>query len=291
VAHVKHQKLLVLLLLFGITAVGNAYAKTPKRIVSLAPAVTEILYTIGAGDRVVGVTKYCLHPEEARLKPKVGGFTDHNLEAIVLLEPDLVVLTPNSGSKMTSEKLNQLGIQTLVVPLYGLEELTDSFQILGEATGLDARAGSARADLERAIHSIKENNRENEGRNVAFVNWHSPLILPTAGTLEGDLIELVGGSNIVEKWKGRYLKLSIELLIERDPDVIIDASIYEHDIPRDEKITYALHFWNDYGNLNAVANKQVFLLITDLHAVPGPRTPLFAQILNEIVNNPKPTSP
>ena len=279
----KLGRITVLTLLIGFTFhVISAWPKSYARIVSLAPSVTEILFAIGADEKVVGVTTYCEFPPEAKLKPKVGGFTEHNLEAIAVQRPDLVMMVPNRGTKFTYEKLKQLGIELVNVPLYSLNDLVKSYELIGEKVGERERAHELQTQLLEAIDRVRAESAARPRKRVVFVNWHTPLIVPAPGTLEGDIIQLVGGENIVKDASQHYPKLGIEFLFASDPDLIIDTSSHGEEVDRETFKEVVRGFWSKYRELRAVKSSEIYVFRRDVYSVPGPRTVRFIEAMNAL---------
>ena len=265
-----------------LICIPGGFAKSYERIVSLAPSVTEILFAIGADNRLVGVTTYCDFPAEAKQKPKVGGFTEHSLEAIAAQRPDLVMMVPNRGTKFTYEKLKQLGIETSVVPLYSLNDLVRSYDVIGEKVGNAEQARKLQTQLVETIDQARKESAARQPRRVAFVNWHTPLIVPAPGTLEGDVIELVGGENIVKNGSQHYPKLGVEFLFASDPDLIIDTSSHGEDVDREVFKKVVREFWSKYKELRAVKSGDIYVFRRDVYSVPGPRTVRFIEAMNAL---------
>jgi len=273
--------------LFWLTLIlflPQAQADPYQRIVSLAPSVTEILFAVGAGDQVVGVTKYCDRPEEAKSLPKVGGFTDHSLEAIVALKPDLVVMTPNRGTKFTHENLNQIGIESLVLPLYSLEDLDQTLKTAGEKTGNEEGAAKIRQQLNQMKESIREDKEAVSNLRVAFVSWRSPFLLAGNLSLEGSMLEWIGVENIANDSKVRYPRWDIEVLFEKDPDVIIDAESHLRGETLEIRKEQTREFWKRYSGLRAVKEGRVYLVLNTSLPVPGPRSVEFMKLLHKIIH-------
>ena len=274
---------LILISLF-LSTVTVGFAKSYERIVSLAPSITEILFTIGAGDRIVGVTTYCDYPEEAKTKPKVGGFTDQNIEAIVLQKPDLVILTPNRGTKFTYEKLKQINIETLVVPFYSLDDLLKSFELISQKAGNILEAKKIQAQLLETINQVRNQSVSRPKKKVAFVSWHTPLILAAGGTLEGNVVELTGGMNIAQDSPLHYPKFNIEALFTRDPDLIIDTSRMGRKMDFESQKEMVKKFWGQYSELHAVKTGHVYMFKGNVYCAPGPRTVRMIQAVNAILD-------
>ena len=272
------------LILSVFSFIPSGFTKSYERIVSLSPSTTEILFAIGAGDRVVGVTTYCDYPEEAKTRPKVGGFTDHSLEAIVLQKPDLVVITPNRGTKFTYGKLKQIEIESLVIPFYSLNDLVHSFDLIGEKTGTLEKAKKIQAELLEVIDRVRSRSAHRPKRKVAFVSWHTPLILPAKGTLEGDIIELAGGDNMAKDSPLHYPKFGIEAFFDRDPDLIIDASRMGKEMSLKEQKAMVKEFWGQYPELRAVKSGEVYIFKENVYSAPGPRTYRFIEAMAALLD-------
>jgi iron complex transport system substrate-binding protein len=196
----------------------------PGRIVSLAPSLTEILFAIGAGDRVVGVTTYDDFPEAVRSLPRVGGFIDPSVEAILGLKPHIIVCVPNSGGRGRMEALARMGVPVLVLPSYSLEDVFTSISTLGKLTGReDAAAGLVRGMRVR-IRRVRDRTRNLDRPGVLLIYGHKPIVAAGAGSFADRLLEMAGGRNILETSRVRYPTVPLEEVLRLEPDVIIDAS-------------------------------------------------------------------
>jgi len=194
----------------------------PQRIVSLAPSNTEILFALGLGERVVGVTEYCNYPPEALEKEKVGGFSTVDLERVLALEPDLVLASTQTGEE-TVQKLEEMGIPVAVLDPDGLEGVLEDITLVGRLTGTDEQATALTGDLRARMDAVRERTRGLERPAVFYVVWHDPLMGAGSGTFIADLIETAGGENVARDMEG-YQTMSLEVLIERDPEVIIAST-------------------------------------------------------------------
>ena len=144
-----------------------------ERIVSMAPSITQLLFALDLGDRVVGVTRYCHHPAEAKTKPKVGGYLDPNFEAIVSLEPDLVLVIPSSHENRL--RLESLGIRVLEVDQHDVGAVLRSVSTVAEACGVPDRGEALRGELEvdRSSRHRQENQEERKCR-LSKPHRHGP---------------------------------------------------------------------------------------------------------------------
>ena len=223
-----------LLAIFHVFLVTVIYAEVPHRIISLAPNITEILFAMGLGDNIVGVTSFCDYPEKAKEKPKVGGMSNPSLEAILSLNPDIVVMTTDGNPKEIEERLRSLRIKTFVFKARRLHELPDRIRDLGAALGVKSNSDTLAQEIETAINrfagkkqatSINNSSpisRQSTRKNkILFIVWPEPLIVAGRGTAIDDAITLLGGENIASKAKISYPKYSIEEIIHQAPDVIL----------------------------------------------------------------------
>lgn len=214
-------RLLALLTALCCAVVSPGFAgDVPERIVSAAPSTTEILFALGLGDRVVGVTSFCDFPEEAKKKPKIGGMSNPSLEAVVGLKPDVVVVTTDGNPKEFEERVRSLKIRTYIFTARKLSELPRGIRLMGSAFGVKDRAEHVALDIERAIGTYKDRKRQAREKAL-FVIWPEPLIVAGPGTAVDDALTLLGIENIAAKAKAPYPKYSIEEIIHQSPDVII----------------------------------------------------------------------
>ena len=240
-------------------------AETPKRIISLAPNITEILFTLGLGDRVVGVTSFCDFPEEAKNKPKIGGMSNPSLEAVVSLKPDIVVMTTDGNPKEFEERLRAMKIRTYVFRATRLSELPQGVRGLGGALGVKEKAEEFAKTAEAALNNFKSQavNRRSQ-KKILFIVWPEPLVAAGPGTVIDDAINLIGAENMAAKTKTSYPKYSIEEIVRRPPDIIFIGRGVGM-----EKVSQGL--LNRLKNLPVVKNGRVFYVGDYLYRL-GPRT-------------------
>jgi iron complex transport system substrate-binding protein len=196
----------------------------PKRIVSLAPSMTEVLYALGLGDNIVGVTTFCDYPAEAKKKPKIGGMSNPSLEAVISLKPDMVVLTTDGNPREFEERLVSLKINTFVFQARRLAELPQGVRELGTALGVKSRADTLAREIESGTSKIKKSSLVSRPssvkKKVLFIVWPEPLMVAGPGTVIDDAITLLGCENIAGTAKTSYPKYSLEEVIRQAPDVI-----------------------------------------------------------------------
>jgi iron complex transport system substrate-binding protein len=214
-----------------VFALHSAHAeKTPNRIISLAPNITEILFALGLGENIVGVTNFCDYPEKALQKPKVGGMTNPSLEAVVSLRPDIVVMTTDGNQKNFEEKVRSLKIQTYVFKARRISELPQGIRDLGRALGTPDKADLLAREIEGSMNvlSAKSQKPQSKDKSVLFIIWPEPLIVAGPGTAIDDVITLLQASNSASQATVAYPKYSIEEIIRQEPDYIIIGKGHEN---------------------------------------------------------------
>ena len=245
----------------------------PQRIVSLAPAMTEIIFSLGLGERVVGVTTACDRPDEARSRTKIGGMANPSLEAIVVLKPDIVVMTSDGNPKAIAERLRKLGISTHVFTSRRLAEIPAGIREMGQALGAQSAAGRLAKNIEKAIRDVSRSHQEKSsparagvGQKALFVIWPSPLVVAGPGTILDDAMKLSGLNNIAADGTVAYPRFSVEAVIERQPDLILIGKGH------DDMKTLVKGFLKSISMLDAVKKGRVCFMDDALYR-PGSRIP------------------
>ena len=247
----------------------------PQRIVSTAPSITEMLYAIGAGERVVGVTTYCHYPAEAARKQKIGTYLRPDLEAILALRPDLVVVQRNSSNasaRVSALKLNVLELDHDTIP-----GIYDSLERLGRASGTEARAARLVRSIRAELESIRQRTSALPKRRTLFVVGRTPgalenIIAVGRSSYLNEVIELAGGENVFRNSLAAYPKVSLEELLARNPEVIVDMGEMAETIGvTEERKQAVVALWQRYPILEAVKGGRVFAVASDIFVVPGPR--------------------
>jgi len=235
--------------------------------------MTEMLFSLGLGGRVVGVTTACDRPAEARGKTKVGGMANPSLEAIVALKPDLVVMTSDGNPKTIALRLAKLGIATYVFRARRLSELPAGIREMGQALGARPAADRLAKGIETAIRDAGSSQHRKsapalagKGRKVLFVIWANPLIVAGPGTILDDAMRLSGLVNIAADARVPYPRFSLESVIERQPDLILIGKGHS------DMKTLSKGFLKSLGRLDAVRKGRVYFLGDGLYR-PGPRIP------------------
>lgn len=196
--------------------------EAPQRIVSLAPAVTETLFALGLGDKVVGVTNYCDYPAEAKTKPKVGGFSTPSAELVVAAKPDLVLAT--SINENYVPQLENAGLTVVTIESLNLPQVLENIRLIGQVTGASDAANNLTADMQKRIDSIttKVSSLPDEQKPaVYFEIWPDPITTGGSKSFVNSLIVMAGGKNIAGDVEQDWVNLSPEMVLARDPKVAI----------------------------------------------------------------------
>jgi len=244
----------------------------PQRIISTSPALTELLFAIGAGDRIVGVTEFCVFPPEAKEIRKIGGIINPSLETIIGLKADLVVL--GSLNTKLRENLRATAIPTLFVDESGLGDILQNIRKLGEALHLKTEANALVENLAMQIEQVKTEAEAEERKRVMLVVGRSPGSLNDIYVVGGnvfldDLIQLAGGENIFGDLTLQYSKISKEEILARTPEIIVESA---HNIKLTDKKKDAMtNVWGRLSALPAVKNQRIYFLNEDYLLLPGPR--------------------
>lgn len=251
----------------------------PRRIVSLVPGVTEILFAIGAQDALVGVTDFCDYPPEARRKARVGDMLAPNLETLVSLRPDLVVATRSGNREETFDQLKRLGL-----PVYLVDEppgIADVLRLvggLGQLTGRSEAAAAVAAGLERRITAVRERVAGRPHPRVLYVLWPEPLIVPGRGSLVSELIASAGGESVTADQGQGYPRMSLEAAVGRAPEVIILARHGAGTGPA------AREQWQRLESLPAIRNGRLYAADGDLLHRYGPRVVDGLELLARLIH-------
>lgn len=231
----------------------------PQRIVSLASSVTEKLFALGLGERVVGVTTECNYPEEALEKPKMGD-VQIDVEAIVAADPHLIFTM--SGMDEPIQQLRDLGFTVVVVEPATLDDILVWIQRIGDLTGVSEEAEAMIQYMEERMGAIRAKAQEKEESPQVFVEvWNDPIMTIGPGTFIQDIIEMAGGTNMGEDLPQAWATISFEQLLAENPDVIVVV----WDTP--ERV-YERQGWE---GIAALEKEQVYYIHPDFLFRPGPR--------------------
>jgi iron complex transport system substrate-binding protein len=253
-------------------ATAEAPAPSVRRIISLAPSVTEVAFSVGLDEAVVGVTRYCTFPPSARQKAQIGGFVDPNYEAMVDLEPDLVIMTTAHRDHLRN--LERLGLETLVVNHDTLDGIIESITVIGDRCGARGLAAAMRAKLEEHIARIRAKTEGLPRPRVLVAVGRDDLggslnRIYVAEQFYGDLLDIAGGENVIHRSAIATPSLTGEGILQLNPEVVVEI-VPGPSLTIDDTTNLILS-WNSLPQLEAVKEGRVHILSGDYVAIPGPR--------------------
>jgi iron complex transport system substrate-binding protein len=227
-----------------------------RRIISLAPHITELLFSAGAGDAVVGVTEYSDYPAAAKSITRVGGGGSLDLERIIALQPDLVVAWQSGNPNGQVKRLQSLGLTVFMSEPRRLEDVPDTLLRLGRLSGTDAVAAAGANDFNRHYGQLKKRYAQRRAVTVFYQVWEQPLMTVNGEHLISDVIRLCGGRNIFDTLPSLAPQIDVESVLAGDPEVII--------IGADEKNSSLLAAWQRWPKLSAVSHGHVYAIQREL---------------------------
>ena len=237
----------------------------PERIISLAPNLTEIVFAVGAGDRLAGVTSYCDFPAAARSKEKVGDTIQPNLERIIALKPDLVLVSTSSQLERLTDRLDQLSIPVYVTNPRTVEDVISSIRKIGEVAGVRESAESLAQEMEKRIEAVEKRVGNWKRLRVIYVLQTGPLIVPGGNTFLNDLLRIAGADSISSSEAADYPQFSLETAIARAPEAIISQETHGAGGPSDSELRRL------FAVTPAIKNSRIIRVNPDLMTRPGPR--------------------
>jgi iron complex transport system substrate-binding protein len=269
----NHRKRIITVYLFAASLIvlcchntfaADVPASGPQRVVSLAPSVTETLFALGFGDRVVGVTTYCDYPPEARRLPKIGGFTNPSLEAIVATRPDLVIGVDDSSHPAKAREMERLGIKVALITVTRLNDILNSFKSVARLLGSPEAGERLVQKIALQFDQVKKQVAPAPRRSTLLVVGLRPLVAVGGKNFIDELITLAGGENITGTAAQPWLNLPDEYVVARAPQVIIEAGTGS------ERVAFVKH-WGDLKSIPAVKEGRVYSYPSDKILRPGPR--------------------
>jgi iron complex transport system substrate-binding protein len=257
--------------------------KSPLRIVSLAPSITETLFALGVQKRLVGVTRYCDYPKQAQSIKRVGDLINPSVETILSLKPDLVITTVNPGTRRVLASLPRHGVKVLWVNLKSIEDVRKSFVVLGKALLIEKRGRELAKRFQSELNAARQTVPTIANKpQVLIIFGHRPLIVAGPNTFADNLLHLAGAQNAAAESPHSYPKWTLENLLEVNPTVIIDA--YMGSQP--SGVAKLRPRWMTMKAINAVARGHVHVWNGNLLHRPGPRLPkALAQLIDLIYPN------
>ncbi|MBN1600949.1 MAG: ABC transporter substrate-binding protein [Chitinispirillaceae bacterium] len=285
IARIDKYILLAFLIVSCSSQKQSSSDKIPMRIVSLAPSITETLFALGIGNRVIGVTSYCSYPEEVKKIEKTGGYTDANIEKIVSLHPDIVIITREHSHQ--KESLEKFGVRTLTVDHSDVSKLCSSFVIIGKFCGV-SDASDSLITIFNTMITTEDTTGTLKPRVLLCIGRDSPgsgtiksIFSVGRSTIYDQIIRAAGGVNAFSDSFPMYPSLSYEGVIALQPDIIIDAAATMSDFDCQELVGD----WSSLDRVNAVKLHHVFCVQKEYATIPGPRIPLLVNDFRSIIKS------
>ena len=286
--------LLLFIVIFAIIALkpDSQQAKQqqvsePQRIITLAPSITETAFALGLGDKIIAVTDYCDYPAAAQDLPKVGGFVNPNLEAIVGLQPDLVILLAEHQTII--KQLHPLNIATFTVKNNTLAGIQTSIQQIGERTGQQKQASTLNNTILHKIQHIQTKTAGLARPTVMLAMGHSlgddqmrSVFIAGQNDFYNDLIYLAGGENVYQDRRLKVPTVSAEGLLKLNPDIIFDIFPEAHE--HDYDLSQVKNQWQSLELITAVKNNQVHIIEQGYATIPGPRIFLLLEQMAPLIH-------
>lgn len=253
----------------------------------MSPSITETLFALDLGDKVVGKTRFCNYPPEAKDINEVGGYLDLNYEGVVALQPDLVILLPEH--EKFKKHLTELNIKCLEIKKETIAEIINSIKIIGDTCGAPNKAAEMIANINKTITQIKDKTK-NLSRPTTIISIGRTMgegtlkdvYIAGSKTYFSELIDLAGGVNAYKENRGAYPVLSAEGLIHINPEVIVDlaSNLKKNGLTKETIIKE----WQNIGSVDAVVNGRVTILNSDYVVIPGPRFILLLKDLAKTIH-------
>jgi iron complex transport system substrate-binding protein len=236
---------------------------TARRIVSLAPHLSELLFAAGAGATLVGTAAYSDFPEKVKMVPRIGDSNAIDIERVVALKPDVVLAWRSGNPPGIVTKLEQLGLRVFVTEPTTMEAIADQIELLGRIAGTEDTAAKAAAHLRGDIAELRHEYQNRRPVSVFFQVWHTPLMTVNGKQVISEVIHLCGGRNIFANMKVLVPRVSLESVMAANPEAIVTAS--------DKPPAIALADWLSRKQLRAVRDGNIIVIPSDDISRPTPR--------------------
>ncbi|WP_020656621.1 cobalamin-binding protein [Massilia niastensis] len=237
-------------------------SKPAERVISMAPHVTEMLFAAGGANRIVGAVNYSDYPEAAKGIPRIGSNREIDLERVIAARPDLIVAWMHNSSERQIEMVRQLGVPVFQSDPQTLENIPDNVVRLGQLMGTEAAAKATAAQLRQQLASLRAKYANRPTVRTFYQVWDKPLYTLSGKHIITDALRLCGGENIFDKLAVTAPVVTIEGVLQADPEAIFGTA---------EKNYGGVNLWKPYGTLTAVRNNNLFTLDGDLLNRAGPR--------------------
>ena len=236
-----------------------------QRIVSLAPSITEIIFALGAGNRLVGVSQFSNYPPEANRLPKVGSYVHLNIEKILALRPDLVIGIKDGNPRAVVERLSELGVPAYIANPTSLDEILVTIRNIGKVIGADETAMRLSEEMAGRIDEVDRRVQRAPRPRVFFQIGIDPIVSAGRGTFIDALIQRAGGLNVFGR-KFAYPHVNIELVLITRPEIIFISSM-----AREGGFEQVRQFWQKWPDIPAVKHENIYIIDSDILDRPSPR--------------------
>jgi iron complex transport system substrate-binding protein len=271
VSAINHSKRILTVYFFALSVLVSCCARifageppTHQRVVSLAPSVTETIFALGFGSRLVGVTTYCDYPAAARRLPKIGSFINPSLEAIIDKKPDLVIGVRDSSHPVKAKEIENLGIKVVLISVTSLGDILNSFRSIARLLGTPAAGDELVHKVTRQLEAVKQRVAAAPRRSTLLAVGVRPLVAVGGKNYIDELITLAGGENIAGNAPQPWLNLPDEYVVAKAPQVIIQAGM-------GSESRASAKYWSDLKSIPAVKEGRVYAYPSDKILRPGPR--------------------
>ena len=246
---------------------GNSFQfdEPPKRIITLAPNLTEFIYDLGLGNRLIGNTLFCDYPEEAKPVEKVGDLLTFNFEKILMLKPDLIFITVEGNTKETYNKFRELGLKVFVSNPRGFRGIKKTYLDFGRIFGIQNKAQTRIKEWNLTISEIRETADKLDKLTMYCAIELKPIMVAGNNTFINEILEICGGKNLAISLPQNYPVLNREEILKNDPDYLLFTAHI------DDKVENIIDTYPEWRSLSAVKNNRVLLIDRNLFGRPGPR--------------------
>ena len=243
-------------------------ARPARRIVSLAPHVTELLYAAGGGDRIVGTVSYSDYPPQARDLPRVGDNKALDLERIAALKPDLIVVWRHGNAQKQTDRLRALGLPLFYSEPRKLESIPENLEKLGKLMDTGPVATRAAADFRQQVETLRKTYANRPPVTVFYQVWQQPLMTLNGQHMVSDMLALCGGRNLFGNEPPLVPTVSVEAVVAGNPEAMMTAGL---GATRPDKPLADFSMWEKWKSVTAVARNNLFIIDGDLVNRAGPR--------------------
>ena len=261
----------IVTLFFWLVCFQNVHS-SPKRVISTSPAITEILFALGVGDQVVGVTDYCTYPKKACDLPSIGGPLNPSTETWIALKPDLIIL--QEDSIVINKHAAILKVATLMVSVNNLNNILTSIQIIADSMQVSKTGKNLVNKIKIQIDNYRIRLGKFKSRQVLMIlsDTNDPsrdLYAVGRDTFLNELLSIAGGENVLPETMARYPKISKEFIISKSPEIIMEIGPKSN--MSNKEILNRKKVWGKYSTLRAVKNDRLHFIGADYILIPGPR--------------------